>query len=431
MVQLQKSTLFGEHDRYQLICLLGQGGYSEVWLAEDKQAGLTIVIKVYAPGKGLDDDGVKVFSKEFSMVFNLNHPNLLRPTHYDVFERMPYLIMPYCEHGSSSKLAGRIDEHTAWKFLHEVASGLAYLHAQEQPVIHQDIKPDNILIDSNDSFLITDFGISSKARSTLRQSMQSGTSGAGTMAYMAPERFSKDNLPIKASDVWALGASLFELMTGEPPFGEHGGLLLKGGAEIPNIPSEEWSPKLKEMVYRCLQKEAWDRPTAQTISEEAKRHIHGKSTTHHVSRKFPVVWTLFLAVALITGLCAGFFAGRRQANPHPKLYDGITYIEQGDSLFNENNLTTWRETLVRYQEARALTDQYSLQLPNMDHRIRQLQLKMDDVINSSIETAKKAFAVRSEMALAALKDALELDPDHTEAKALYEQYIKFFSNSKN
>ena len=428
MIQLQENAFFGEHNRYQLIRLLGQGGYSEVWLAEDKQAGLNIVLKVYAPGKGLDEDGVKVFSKEFSMVFNLNHPNLLRPTHYDVFERMPYLIMPYCEHGSSSKLVGKIDERTAWRFLYEIASGLAYLHAQEQPVIHQDIKPDNILIDSKDSFLITDFGISSKARSTLRQSMQSGSSGAGTMAYMAPERFSKDNLPIKASDVWALGASLFELTTGEPPFGEHGGLLLRGGAEIPNIPTEEWSPKLKEMVHRCLQRDPWDRPTAQTICEEAKRHFHGRSITNPNGKKKHLLWTLALAVALIAGLSAGFFAGRGQAKPHPKLHDGITYIEQGDSLFNEYNLATWRETLVRYQDAQALTDQYSLQLPNMEHRIRQLQAKMDEVINTSIETAKKAYAVRSEMALAALKDALELDPDHAEAKALYEQYVKTFPN---
>ena len=420
-------SLFGEHDRYQLIQLLGQGGYSEVWLAEDKQAGLTIVLKAYAPGKGLDEDGVKVFSKEFSMVFNLNHPNLLRPTHYDVFERMPYLIMPYCEHGSSSKLVGKIDEKTAWKFLHEVASGLAYLHAQEQPVIHQDIKPDNVLINSNDSFLITDFGISAKARSTLRQSLQTGASGAGTMAYMAPERFSKDNLPIKASDVWALGASLFELITGEPPFGEHGGLLLKGGAEIPQI-SEEWSPKLKKIVYQCLQKEPWDRPTAQTISEMAKRHIHGTITTNHSMKKFPLIWTSALVLTLIAGLCAGFIAGRHHVKPNPKLYDCISYIEQGDSLFNENNLTTWRETLMKYQEAKELTEQYSLHLPNMEYRIKQLQKKMDDVVNISIENAKKAFAVRSEMALSALKDVLELDPDHKEAKALYEQYIKVFPN---
>ena len=180
MIQLRENVLFGEHSRYRLIRLLGQGGYSEVWLAEDMQVGLNIALKVYAPGRGLDENGVSQFSQEFNVVFNLNHANLLRPTHYDVFERMPYLILPYCEHGSSSRFTGKIDEHMAWTFLRDVASGLTYLHAQEPPVIHQDIKPDNVLMDSSDSFVITDFGISAKVRNTL----QSVESKAGTMAYI-------------------------------------------------------------------------------------------------------------------------------------------------------------------------------------------------------------------------------------------------------
>ena len=418
MIQLQENALFGEHDRYRLIRLLGQGGYSEVWLAEDEQAGLTIALKVYAPGRGLDEDGVTQFSKEFKMVFNLNHANLLRPTHYDVFQRMPYLILPYCERGSSIKLSGKIDEKMAWTFLQDVASGIAYLHAQEPPVIHQDIKPDNVLMDSSDSFVITDFGISAKVRNTL----QSAGSKAGTMAYMAAERFNTDYQPIKASDVWALGASLFELMTGKPPFGENGGLAQKRGAELPVI-SGDWSPKLKEMVLRCLQEKTWDRPTAKAISEEARRYIqHGQiTTTTHVSKKFPVAVAVGM---LILGLGAGFAAGHYLKKPNTKLNECIRFIEQGDAIFNENDLTTWRETLAKYQEAKELTDQHALPLPSMEHRINQLQKKMDDVISISIENAKKAFSVRSEMALVALKDVLELDPNHKEAKALYDEYTK-------
>ena len=421
---MQENALFGDHDRYRLIRLLGQGGYSEVWMAEDRHAGLTVALKVYAPGRGLDEDGVTQFSKEFKMVFNLNHANLLRPTHYDVFERMPYLIMPYCEHGSSIKLSGKINEKMAWTFLHDVASGLAYLHTQEPPVIHQDIKPDNVLMDSSDSFVITDFGISAKVRNTL----PSTDSKAGTMTYMAPERFNTDYQPIKASDVWALGASLFELMTGKPPFVDNGGLAQRGGAEI--VISGDWSPKLKEMVFKCLQKKTWDRPTAKAISEEAKRHLHEDpiTTTKHAGRKFPVV--LALVGVLLLGLGAGYAAGsylnRPEPNPNPQLHECIQLIEQGDAVFDENDLSTWRETLTRYQEAKELTDQYSLQLPGMEHRIKSLQGKMENTINLSIENAKKALAVRSEMALFALQDALEIDPDHEEAKALYEQYRQVF-----
>ena len=156
--------------------------------------------------------------------------------------------------------------------------------------------------------------------------------------------------------------------------------------------------------------------------------IHGKTASDRVGKKFPAAWTLALTGTLMAGLCAGFIAGRFQAKPHPKLHDGISYIEQGDSFFDENSLTTWREAMLKYREARELTNQYSLPLPNMEYRIRQLQEKMDNVISISIENAKKAFEVRSEMALYALKDALELDPDHKEAQALYEQYIKVFPN---
>ena len=425
MIKLEENGLFGDHNRYRLIRLLGSGGFSEVWLAEDMQTSMTVALKVYAPGKGLDESGVTQFRKEFKMVFNLNHPNLLRPSHYDVFERMPYLIMPYCEQGSCIKLTGKIDETTAWNFLHDVASGLAYLNAQKTPVIHQDIKPHNVLIDSNGSFVITDFGISSEARSTLRQSMTSDLLSAGTMAYMAPERFGDNKEPIFASDIWSLGASLFEMMTGELPFGEHGGLAQNRGAKIPRIHGN-WSDELKKTVYACMQKETWKRPKAQNIAEEAKKCLlHPPRPPKKGLKMLHAV--LAVSVALILGFCAGFFTGRNPDNqPNPKLYECINIIELGDAGFVEKDLTTWKETMAKYQEAKELIENYSLPLPSMDHRISQLRTKMDEEISRSIENAKRAFAVRSEMALFALKDALEIDPDHAEAKALYEQYRKAF-----
>jgi serine/threonine protein kinase len=424
MIQLEENGLFGEHSRYRLIRLLGCGGFSEVWLAEDTQTGLTVALKVYAPGKGLDENGVTQFRKEFKMVFNLNHPNLLRPSHYDVYERMPYLIMPYCEQGSSIKLIGKIDEKTAWQFLHDVASGLAYLNGQKTPVIHQDIKPHNVLIDNNNTFVIADFGISSEARSTLRQSMKSDNQGTGTMAYMAPERFGGLGEPIFASDIWSLGASLFEMMTGELPFGEHGGLAQNRGAKIPRI-NGDWSDELKKMVNGCLQKDTWKRPKAQNIAIEADVFMkHPPSPPCKGVKKSFIV--LAVLAALILGLCAGFFTGRSLNKPNPRLHECISIIEQADAVFNETDLSTWKETMKKYREAKELTDRYSLQLPNMQHRITLLRKKMDDMINVSIENAKKAFAVRSEMALFLLKDALEIDPDHKEAKTLYEQYKKAF-----
>jgi formylglycine-generating enzyme required for sulfatase activity len=188
---------------------------------------------------------------------------------------MPYLVMPFCERGAAAKLAGKISEDEAWKFLHDVAAGLAYLHSQTPSVIHQDIKPDNVLIDASGQFLITDFGISTKARNTLRKSVTQSNNGGGTLAYMAPERFGQKNLPIKSCDVWSLGASLYELLTGNLPFGEHGGMLLKSGAEIPDMTSE-WSSDLKMIVERCLQKETGNRPAAEELVAWTEQHFRGE-----------------------------------------------------------------------------------------------------------------------------------------------------------
>ena len=273
-MQLRQDMLFD--NRYLLKKLLGSGGFSEVWLVEDTKVSYKkMALKVYAPGMGLDDDGVQLFSSEFELVFDLNHTHLLRPAHFDVCERSPYLLMPYCEQGSTNKLVGKLTEEEAWRFLHDVASGLAFLHAQEPPVIHQDIKPDNVLKDHLGNYQITDFGVSAKVRSTLRKSMINKTISGGTMAYMPPERFGRENTPIKASDIWAMGATLFELLSGDLPFGEHGGMMQKSGAEIPILPGKR-SKELQEIITRCLQNDPWNRPVAQQIVEWTNNHFKGE-----------------------------------------------------------------------------------------------------------------------------------------------------------
>lgn len=264
MIRLTEKTIFA--DRYKFQRLLGRGGFSEVWLATDKMTNLEIAVKVYAPGQGMDTDGMKDFCKELSQVYNLNHTNLLKPQHVDSWEGMPYLVMTYCPQGSCHRMVGAMTEEQVWKMLHDVAAGLAYLH--EQGIIHQDIKPDNILVDPLGNYVITDFGISVQSRSTLRKSMNIAT-GSGTTAYMGPERFSKDPTPLKASDIWSLGATAYELLTGNAPFGEIGGGMQKGGADLPTI-KQDISPELRMVLAKMLALETWDRPTAEQLAKWAE-----------------------------------------------------------------------------------------------------------------------------------------------------------------
>ena len=259
-------------NRYLLKKLIGVGGYSQVWLAEDIKAGnMEVAIKIYAPEKGLDSDGIETFGKEFTLVFNLNHANLLKPMHYDVSEGSPYLVMQYCPTGSLVKRIGEVTEQELARFMQQSSSALNYLHNQDPPIIHQDIKPDNFLIDSHGNYLLADFGISSKIRRTLTKSMGVQAS-TGTLAYMPPEKFSADKQIIKAGDIFSLGVTMYELLTGDLPFGDHGGLTLKAGAEVPNLPGN-FSSDLNRLLISCMTKEPWERPTAEQLEEVATKFL--------------------------------------------------------------------------------------------------------------------------------------------------------------
>ena len=255
-------------NRYELEHLLGRGAFAEVWRAKDQRTGVTLALKIYAPSTGLDDDGIEGMTHEFSLLVNANHQNLLRPMYFDICDRKPYLVLPYCAQGNISNKVGKFTERETWKLLRDVAAGLAYLHAMKPPVIHQDIKPANILVADDGTYMITDFGVSTSAKSTLQMAASKDMDAGGTIAYMAPERFSKDNRPIMANDIFSLGCMAYEMLVGELPFGNHGGLLPLNGAEVPDIPNDV-SQGLKDVIAQCLSKEPWDRPHAGQLEEIA------------------------------------------------------------------------------------------------------------------------------------------------------------------
>ena len=271
-MDLQDGIIF--HKRYRLIKKLGQGAYGEVWLAHDDVMDLEVAIKVYIP---LDEKGLENFKADLKTTYALDHPNLLKPYHYDDFDGRPYLIMPYCSKGAASNLPEDVDETTVWRFIRDVATGLAYLHGKTKPIIHQDIKPANILIDNDGNFRIADFGLSKEARHSF--SAQSARAlSAGSPAYMGPERFSANPKPIMASDIWSLGASLYDLLMRELPFCGFGGGMMNSGAVVPEI-TADYSDELKETVQACLAKETWERPTTQELADYANAHLKGKIIT--------------------------------------------------------------------------------------------------------------------------------------------------------
>ena len=300
------------HDRYFLERLLGRGNFSEVWLAKDTKTDIQVALKIYAPATGLDDAGLNVFAREFSLVVNANHKNLLKPLYYDSCDRKPYLVLPYCKQGSIMKQVGKFTEQEAWKLIRDVPSGLAWLHGMNPPVIHQDIKPDNIMIGEKGDFMITDFGVSSHLKSTLRKSLSSAFSSAGTIAYMAPERFGKDNTPIMANDIYSLGATAFEMLAGDTPFGDDGGLVQKKGAEVPELQGD-FSVQLKKVIAKCLRTNPWERPTAEQLEIYASAGMRGETIRFIDEKTFFQKHKIVIILAVVLGF-ASFVVGGGQVN---------------------------------------------------------------------------------------------------------------------
>ena len=327
----KSNKLFDGH--YQLLRPLStDGGTADVWLAIDvntvdvsvdedeksidQDTGMLVAIKIYRPKNALDIDGEQRFRDEYKIVYECRHENLLQPTNFSIFEGIPYLVLPYCKYGSSEQLIGKkLSSDDIWKFILDVSSGLNRLHTNDPSIIHQDVKPANILIDNSRDYAITDFGISSKHNSTHNYYYDDGNSG--TMAYMAPERFQDDAEPMCQSDIWAFGASLYEILTGSVPFGEKGGKYqMENHAEPPqinNIPSD-----IERLINDCLSLDPEKRPSANSLKEAAfARHYPIKS-----KRKY--IWILGGIGVLIIGMMLFAFPSKPTETPQipiEKIYD--------------------------------------------------------------------------------------------------------------
>lgn len=307
---MEEHSIF--HNRYELEKLLGRGAYSEVWLATDTKTKIQVALKIYAPATGLDDAGLEMFAREFSLVADVSDPNILKPLYFE-YDRKPYLVLPYCKAGSIKTKIGKLSEEEAWNVIRDVSKGLKALHSHQPPIIHQDIKPDNIMIADDGHYMISDFGVSTHLHSTLRKSVSSSLTSAGTRAYMAPERFSRHKTPVMASDVYSLGATIYELLTGDAPFGEEGGLLQKSGADIPELEGD-YSQELKDLVERCLAVNSWERPSLNELEEygSAPKKIRTKGekgNDNKIKAQLPIKSILIITAMAVAGMAIGAILG--------------------------------------------------------------------------------------------------------------------------
>ncbi len=268
------------HDRYKLIKYLGGGELSEVWQVHDQLADIEVAIKIYVR---VGEAGIKQFIKDFTLTESLNHSSILKPHHVDVFDRRPYLILKYCVKGSVSN---RIDEENAeYKpfdekdvavFMQQIGGALHYLHQNQ--ILHRDVKPDNILLGDNGEFLLTDFGISKKVRTTLTKATSSTQVVSFSRPYAPPEILTGSEEPRK--DIFSLGVTMYELLTEDLPFEGNGGTMLLMGATVPDLPAK-FSPELNQIIKQCMEKDVQFRPTAGDLENYGSTYLR--------TGKWPVV----------------------------------------------------------------------------------------------------------------------------------------------
>src|SRR3954463_3141042 len=197
--------------RYRLLALLGRGGMSEVWSAEDQELGRLVAIKLLAPNA----DTLR-FEREARAFASLGHPNTTQLYDYGEENGRPYMVLEYLPGGTlEERLKSRkpLPDDETLAIATGVAAGLA--HAHGRGVVHRDLKPANVLFDDEGRAKIADFGIARLAagEGTLTEA---GTV-LGTAAYISPEQ-AMGEPATPASDVYLFGGILYRLLAGRLPF---------------------------------------------------------------------------------------------------------------------------------------------------------------------------------------------------------------------
>ena len=197
-----------EIDGYTLIRRLGTGAYGTVWLAREDHTGRVVAIKYYPHRRGLN---WSLLSREVEKLATLyTSRNIVRLLDVGWNAEPPYYVMEYVENGSLGDLLDRgpMDVHEAVRIAREVC--LALIEAHGAGVLHCDLKPDNVLLDSQYQVRLCDFGQSRMSHER--------SPALGTLYYMAPEQADLDAVADARWDVYAVGALLYHMLTGEPPY---------------------------------------------------------------------------------------------------------------------------------------------------------------------------------------------------------------------
>ncbi len=243
-------------NKYRIVKLIGSGGMANVYLGIDMNTGANVAIKILKPEFSSDDEFIRRFDAEAKSVASLNHANIVKVYGVGHEGNFRYIVQEYIE-GITVKDLINQNGHLDWKNAVPIVIqiGLALDYAHQNGIVHRDIKPQNILISRDRVAKITDFGIARAASSTTIT--MTGVQ-MGSVHYFSPEQARGGNVGPQ-SDIYSLGVSLFEMVTGRLPFDgdSNVAIAVKHLQETPPVPSSlmQGIPKgLDSIIAKCMQK---------------------------------------------------------------------------------------------------------------------------------------------------------------------------------
>ncbi|MHC4914355.1 MAG: serine/threonine-protein kinase [Planctomycetota bacterium] len=255
-----KKTLGG----FELISLLGRGGMGAVYKARQASLDRLVALKVLAPSLARNRDFIMRFLREARAAGRLNHPNIVTGIDVGEADNYFYFAMEYVDGESLGKRLGRegnIAPKEAVALVRQVAEGLR--HAHEHGLIHRDVKPENVLVDSRGTAKLCDLGLARATGPDDSSLTQTGTA-LGTPNYISPEQARGEGDVDARTDIYSLGASLFHLIAGRPPYeGKTSAVVLSKHLKDPvpqlvrAVPSA--GHNISAVVAKCMQKSPGDR----------------------------------------------------------------------------------------------------------------------------------------------------------------------------
>jgi len=271
--------------RYRVEKRLGQGGYATVYKSYDLVLRQDVAVKIYAD---TSPEAIKQFQRETKILAGLNHSNMPRVRAYFIEGNAQYMVMDFIPGRSlaealkaaQERLKSPIPESNLLKWANQICTALSYLHEQNPPIVHRDVKPENIIVGENDQAYLVDFGIA-KIDPTLKTS----TVALGiTPGYAPPEQYGRTSDHTDArTDIYALGATLYHMLTGQRPSESIG---IASGLESPIKPAKDINPAISLTVSLALERAMKLNPSQRpTTVKDFNNALHGRSSPLNTQKR--------------------------------------------------------------------------------------------------------------------------------------------------